>query len=145
MGSVRAMGWAGLLALVGCGEASLGGAWSGSVNCGEGGTVQMGMDVEDEGPPYPATAQLSGLYLDGMPAQIDMVMDLRPEKKRGSQVVAVAADCLITYEGVADPVDLECGGFDALGWDGESRMQAKVSNFMDTSYSCVVDLKRVGE
>jgi hypothetical protein len=128
----------------GCGSPSLEGQWDGQVLCGEGGTVDMDMAITGDSSPYAATASLSGLYLNGAGAAIDMALDIRQPESSGPQVLGVEADCELLREGADAPETLECGGFNVLGWDGESRMQSRINGFLDTDYSCVLDLKRTG-
>jgi len=124
----------------GCGN--LEGNWSGNVDCGDAGAVDMDLDVaKASGGGYRGSGTIVGLVLQGANAGIEIKMDIEKRKASGSQTLDVGADCVLKIEG-QNPQKLDCSGFDQLGWDGADEMAAKVENYMGTGYTCDIDLTR---
>jgi hypothetical protein len=122
----------------------LSGSWDGEVDCGANGSVDMFAEIESrdtyfEGT-YEGSALIDGLIMNDLETEIEMDLKFAQSDAQGSQILKVKADCSLAQVGL-DPVEMDCGAFDELGWDGSDTLSGTVGDFLEL-FDCKIELRR---
>jgi hypothetical protein len=124
--------------------ANVAGSWDGDVDCGENGSVDIYAEIDSRDSyfqgTYEGTAVVEGLQMNDVDTEIDMELKLSQSDARGPQVLRVQADCLLIQED-SSIVQIDCDGFDELGWDGSDTLSGTVANFLEL-FDCEIELGR---
>tara|TARA_B100001250_G_C19101949_1_gene487278 strand:+ start:74 stop:502 length:429 start_codon:yes stop_codon:yes gene_type:complete len=124
--------------------ANVAGSWDGDVDCGENGSVDIFAEIDSRDSyfqgTYEGTAVVEGLQMNDVDTEIDMELKLSQSDARGPQVLRVQADCLLVQED-SSTTQIDCDGFDELGWDGSDTLSGSVTNFLEL-FDCEIELDR---
>ena len=124
--------------------ANVAGSWDGDVDCGENGSVDIFAEIDSRDSyfqgTYEGTAVVEGLQMNDVDTEIDMELKLSQTDARGPQVLRVQADCLLVQED-SSTAQIDCDGFDELGWDGSDTLSGSVTNFLEL-FDCEIELDR---
>lgn len=127
-----------------CGYESLIGNYTGSVDCGDAGSVPMEFVIlKDTGDGiYDSEAEISSLTLDGEPADVRMEGEVLQTEDSGAQLLELSLTCSLRPENSDEGVEIDCSGFNEIAYDGEDTLNATVSGFLGTDAECEMDLTR---
>jgi len=149
------LGLAPVVLSTGCQDASLEGDWDGEIDCGDvddggGGTLDIEIEIDDEGDyEYSGTAEITRLTLGGTATTILMDLVLDQTRTYGGQVVDLEADCTAYPEG-GDEYAVDCSDVTEIGWDGADTMEAEIEDFLgadvdgddEPDLDCTLELER---
>lgn len=127
----------------GCGYTSLEDDWSGEVDCGSDGSLDLDMEIEENGTAYyDAVGLLQKLTLDGAETTIELVLEIEQTKANGKQVLEIHDPVCQAVRANGSTTIMDCSDFDELGWDGADTISASISNFLSLDLDCDLTLER---
>ena len=122
--------------------ATLSGLWEGSILCDGGGvSMVVGVETGDSSDEYDVEGLISGLSLEGVESDVELVGIWTQPQASGPQVVELDMICTVVQAG-GGTYELPCDGFDELGWNGANQLEASISNFLDSGLDCELNLSR---
>ena len=124
--------------------ANVAGSWDGEVDCGENGSVEVMSEIESRDSYfqgiYEGSAVIYGLQMNDVDTEIEMDLKLSQSDARGAQVLSVKAECEMMQSGQT-PLEMDCAGFDELGWDGQDTLSGTIGDFLEL-FDCEIELRR---
>ncbi len=121
------------------------GVWEGTMDCGTGGDVRLGFEVErDRGATYTGEGWASGLQYAGGGLSIDFEIAIETTRAAGAQeLLVVLDDCVYEVAGYSSWGDV-CGDDPQdVQWDGGDGMVGRLDDFLGAGMACDFDVERM--